>query len=349
MQPSLSMNRASIEILVSDALAARSDLISELHSEKTDTYRLLHGSNEGLPGLTIDRYGRLILVQTFYEPLSEAEKNHVETSIIDWLKFIPVFDFRDRSDQKRSRLESKLLSGSRSPENECYSREMGIEYLVKTNQRGQDPYLFLDMRATRRFILKNSCKGSVLNLFAYTCSLGLCAALSGASEVWNVDFADSALEVGRANLIKNGVSGLSHRFVCEDFFAVVRQLAGLSIKGKGKRKKYQKFEPGVFDMVILDPPRWATSSFGAVDLVRDYQSIFKPALLTTKPGGLLICTNHVPSVDLRDWLRILKQCASKTGETIEIIEIITPEEDFPSPDGRHPLKIAVVERKSFNR
>lgn len=345
MPSRLSMNGASIETLISQALEARTDLISKLHAEKTDTYRLFHGSNEGFPGLTIDRYGSTVLVQTFYEPLSETDKNHVETSINHWLNFTPQFDFKDRSGQKRHGSENKLISLSHPPENHLYSQELGVEYLVKTDQRGLDPYLFLDMRAARRFILKNSQNQSVLNLFAYTCSLGLCAELGGASEVWNVDFADSSLVAGRVNLMKNGLPDTSHQFFREDFFSVVRQLAGLSIKGKGKRKKYQKFDPREFDLVILDPPRWATSAFGAVDLIRDYQSIFKPALLTTKPGGRLICTNHVPSVNLQDWLGILKQCASKIRETIEFIEIITPERDFPSLDGQHPLKIVVVERK----
>ncbi|MBT3226380.1 MAG: SAM-dependent methyltransferase [Deltaproteobacteria bacterium] len=339
------MTPVSIKSSIQRALDARAGLLSQLHDEKTDTYRLFHGSNEGLPGLTLDRYGNRILVQTFYEPLSETDRNLLETFLTRCLDFIPEFDFRDRSGLKREGIETTRLMGSRPSEIHSYSQELGIQYLIKTTQRGLDPYLFLDTRSTRRYILKNSRNLSVLNLFAYTCSLGLCAAIGGASEVWNVDFAESALNVGRANLLKNGLSESSWQFIRADFFSTVRQLAGLPIKGKGKRKKYQRFEPKTFDLVILDPPRWATSVFGAVDLVRDYQSIFKPSLLATKPGGRLICTNHVPAVNLQDWLEMLTRCATKIGETIELIEIITPENDFPSPDGQHPLKIAVVERK----
>ncbi len=340
------MSPALMESLIFKALDNRAELIRSLLAEQTDTYRLFHGSNEGLPGLTIDRYGERILVQAFYEPLSATDRNQLKTSLAERLDFTPEFDFRDRSGSKKDSADNVRSHGSHSQEIEAYSRELAIQYLIKTNQRGLDPNLFLDTRCTRRFILKNSRNLSVLNLFAYTCSLGLCAAIGGASEVWNVDFAESALNVGRINLLKNGLSETSHRFIREDFFSTVRQLAGLPIKGKGKRRKYQKFEPRLFDLVILDPPRWATSVFGAVDLVRDYQSIFKPALLATKPGGRLICTNHVPAVNLQDWLEILKRCTFKIGETLELVEIITPEEDFPSPDGQHPLKIAVVERRS---
>jgi len=333
-----------MESLIFKALDIRAELIKALLSEQTDTYRLFHGSNEGIPGLTIDRYGNRILLQTFYEPLSATDRNLLETSLAERLDFSPEFDFRNRSGSKKDRIDISRSTGSQLPEIEAYSRELGIQYLIKTNQRGLDPNLFLDTRATRRFILQNSRDLSVLNLFAYTCSLGLCAAIGGASEVWNVDFAESALNVGRTNLLKNGLPEASHRFIRADFFSAVRQLAGLPIKGKGKRRKYQRFDPRMFDLVILDPPRWATSVFGAVDLVRDYQSIFKPALLATKSGGRLICTNHVPAVNLQEWLEMLTRCAAKIGETIEIIEIIVPEKDFPSPDGKHPLKIVVVGR-----
>lgn len=330
-----------MEKLIFKGLDDRKELIQALQHEQTDTYRLFHGANEGLPGLTIDRYGSRILVQTFYESLSENERELLKNCLCEQLGFQPEFDFRDRSG-KHSKAGNKPLQQQAA--DQLFSSELGVRYLVKGDQRGQDPYLFLDMRATRRHILANSRGLSVLNLFAYTCSLGLCAAVGGASEVWNIDFAQSALDVGKINLAENDIIDSAHQFIREDFFPAVRQLAGLPIKGRGRRKRFRKFTPRTFDMVLLDPPRWATSTFGAVDLVRDYQSVFKPALLVTKPGGTLICTNHVPSVSLTDWLELLQRCAKKNNIEIEIPHIITPEADFPSPDGQHPLKIAVVRR-----
>ncbi len=331
----------STESLIHKAVDSRAELISALHSEKTDTYRLFHGVNEGFPGLTIDRYGDRILVQSFYESLSDTDRNHLQSFLNQRLDYKPEYDFRDRSANKTVNQRPPDQPTSSLP----FSSELGVRYLTKTSYRGQDPYLFLDMRATRRYLLANSYSLSVLNLFAYTCSLGLCAALGGASEVWNIDFAESALAVGRTNLEANGVADSEHRMIREDFFPAIRQLAGLQVKGRGRRKKHGKYQPRTFDLVLLDPPRWATSVFGAVDLVRDYQSVFKPALLVTKPGGKLICTNHVPSVPLDDWLEILERCARKSDCPIHISHVIAPEEDFPSPDGKHPLKIAVIDRK----
>jgi len=95
-------------------------------------------------------------------------------------------------------------------------------------------------------------------------------------------------------------------------------------------------------VVVLDPPPWAKSAFGAVDIVRDYQSIFKPALMATKEGGHMLVTNNVASVQLDDWLRVIERCATKVGRPLADIEIVAPEDDFPSPDHCPPLKMAWI-------
>jgi 23S rRNA (cytosine1962-C5)-methyltransferase len=79
-----------------------------------------------------------------------------------------------------------------------------------------------------------------------------------------------------------------------------------------------------------------------VDLINDYQALFKPALLCTAEGGMLICCNNVAQVDGNAWLESLKRSAEKAGRTIHEVEWITPEQDFPSADGQHPLKIVLL-------
>jgi len=98
-----------------------------------------------------------------------------------------------------------------------------------------------------------------------------------------------------------------------------------------------------FDLIVLDPPTWATSASGmTVDLVRDYQSLFKPAVLALKPGGSVLATNHVSAVEMDEWLDSLERCADKAGKKLKSLEPLKPEADFPSPDGKHPLKIAIA-------
>ena len=76
--------------------------------------------------------------------------------------------------------------------------------------------------------------------------------------------------------------------------------------------------------------------------MRDYPSLFKPALLATAPGGTIMATNHVSTVSLSDWLDTLRRCADKAGRPLRSVDVLAPEADFPSPDGAHPLKIALA-------
>jgi 23S rRNA (cytosine1962-C5)-methyltransferase len=310
------------------AVERRRGLLPSLHAEGTDCYRLLHGAVEGAPGVTIDRYGDVLLVQTWRDPIdSAAAPRIVEIASaaigasleLVWNHRVPPFEY------------ARLWPWT---ERAVIGHELGLAYDVRPRHRGRDPLLFLDLRAARRKILASVRGKSVLNLFAYTCGVGLCAAQGAATEVWNVDFARSALEVGRANAERNGLSAHT-TFVQQDCLRVVRALAGL-----GVRRGRAPFEPRTFDLVFLDPPRWATSRQGAVDVVRDYPSLFKPALLATSPGGIVVATNHVPQVDRDAWHLTLERCARKAGRLLAGIEVVEPEQDFPSPDARPPLKIA---------
>jgi 23S rRNA (cytosine1962-C5)-methyltransferase len=105
---------------------------------------------------------------------------------------------------------------------------------------------------------------------------------------------------------------------------------------------FPKLEAQTFDLVFLDPPRYAKSPFGVVDLVNDYASVFKPALLCVADGGSLICTNNVADVQRDAWLDQLQRSAAKAGRPIRDMEWIMPEADFPSSDGQPPLKIALL-------
>ena len=110
---------------------------------------------------------------------------------------------------------------------------------------------------------------------------------------------------------------------------------------RGRRlPRFPRLEPESFDLVLLDPPTYAKSPFGVVDLVRDYQSLLKPALGTVASGGVLYCTCHVASVEEEDWHIQLRRCAAKHRRPIRSLDVIRPGEDFPSLDARPPLKVA---------
>lgn len=333
----------NIAQLLDQALERRRPLLERLAAEGTDCCRLFHGVAEGAPGLTVDRYAGLLLLQTFRDPLSAPELEELLGALAKKLPWplAAAYNHRGKKPAESFDLWHKPAAEALL-EQTC--AENGVKFLIRARHRGIDPWLFLDLRAGRR-LLKAACRGqSVLNLFSYTCGAGVCAAAGGAAEVWNVDFAESSLDVGRRNAELNGIEPSRFRLVKEDCLTVARQLAGLSAAGRyGQKRRYQKFEPRAFDLVFVDPPAWAKGGLGAVDVVRDYASLFKPAVLAAKPGGRVVATNHVAAVSWEEWTGGLARCAAKAGRPIKGIERIMPDEDFPSFDGQPPLKIAVCE------
>jgi 23S rRNA (cytosine1962-C5)-methyltransferase len=317
------------------SLDRRSELIEALQREGTDCFRAFHGANEGAPGVAIDVYGPILLVQTWRSPIDVAQLEALAAAASETLQrpLTPVLNHRADSNAPFTRWHDPPLPASPR------GTEGGLSLDVRPRHRGRDPLFFLDLRAVRRR-LRAASAGSVLNLFSYTGVAGLCAAAGGAARVVQVDFATSALAIARENAVFNGYAERQIE-ICEDFFPAARQFAGLPVRARPKGPKtWTKLEPELFDTVILDPPRWAASPWGAVDVVRDYPSLLKPALLATRPGGLLVATNHLPSVNLDEWLSVIRRTAEKCGRPVVEVEVVQPDADFPSPDGRHPLKIA---------
>lgn len=332
-----------LAVLLETAFQQRQALFAQCAAEQTTAYRVFHGSVEGVSGLTVDRYGDVLLVQTFHRSLPAAQREALEACYARLMPGLTVI-YNDRS-QANSRVSNPLppaiLQRAQQPGS---FQELGIHYNFQARHAGQDPWLFLDLRAGRRRVMQEAVGKSVLNLFAYTCGVGIAAAKAGARFVVNVDFADVSLQIGRDNARLNELP-VRPRFVKSDVFAALRQYAGLGqperVRGK-KMPPFPKLEAQQFDLVFLDPPRYAKSPFGVVDLVNDYAAVFKLALLSTQPGGTMICCNNVAQVERDVWLDQLQRSARKAGREIREFEWIAPESDFPSHDGQHPLKIVLL-------
>jgi len=330
----------TIKQLVQEALEKRSELFCKLEQEQTDCYRLFHGTAEGMPGVTMDRYGDQLLLQSFHSTLTSGDQQALIDGATEHFSAEDVI-YNDRSAANSRRADEKLNS---SRESDCH--ELGVRYLVRGKHSGQDPLLFLDMRAGRRFIKGNANGKSVLNLFSYTCGVGICASKYGASKVCNVDFAERNLAVGERNLELNQLDPDTVEFFKSDYFTAIKQMSGIEIRQRVRRgqkpKRYPKAEQQQFDLVYLDPPRWAKSAFGTVDLIRDYQSLLKPAALTVADGGQLICTNNVGKVTFDEWQEQVLRCCDKAGRPVKSFERLVPDSDFPTLDGQHPLKMLIL-------
>jgi len=335
---------SSFTLQFNQALKRRESLIEKLHTEGTNSYRLFHGITEGTPGLTIDKYGDLIIMQTFREPLLPEIVQETELLLRNILNFDHYFAYNHRGDKSNNNFDLwHTPTEGTTGKKQC--TEFGVKYIISARHKGIDPWMFLDLRVGRRLLKDITKNASMLNLFSYTGSAGVCACIHGAKEVWNVDFSSSSLKVARENAKLNQIEENNFITIEEDCLPVMRQLAGMPV---GRRKRtstlVKKLEPRQFDIVFLDPPAWSKGAYGAVDVLRDYQSLFKPAILATKDsGGIVIATNHIASVAYDSWSSLLKKCALKANKPLRSIMRLMPEEDFPSFDGNPPLKIAVCE------
>ena len=325
------------------ALEARRELIARLEAEQTNAYRLFHGTVEGRPGLTVDHYGKLILVQSFHDTLPASQLAEVEAF------YAAAFPGSELVYNDRSPANSRIANAVPPDRKELATTrrefsELGVKYWVQARHDGQDPWLFLDLRAARRRVMAEAEGKSVLNVFAYTCGVGIAAAKAGARHVVNVDFAESSLTVGRDNAKLNDLP-VRPRFVKSDAFAAMRQLAGIGqakmVRGK-RMPPFPELAKHRFDLVFMDPPRYSKSPFGVVDLVNDYSALLKPALLCTHEGGTLICCNNVADVERQAWADQIVRSAEKAGRTVREMEWIMPEEDFPTLDGNPPLKVLLL-------
>jgi 23S rRNA (cytosine1962-C5)-methyltransferase len=326
------------------ALRNRDNLLGELHAQGTDCYRLFHGSQEGASGLTVDRYGPQLLVQSFHQSVSSEDLQIIADECLKHLDLplLLVYNDRSRSNSRIDRTDSVYQPEAAALE-DMIGHEWGLNYRVRGRHAGQDPLLFLDLRNARGWVKDNSAGKSVLNLFAYTCGVGLSAAAGNAREVINLDFAETNLAVGRENGKLNPQLP-AMQFIQSDYFPAIRQYAGLPINARRGQKlpHYPRLEQRQFDLVFLDPPAWAKSAFGTVDLLRDYQSLLKPAILSTAEDGVLVCCNNLAKVPMDEWRTQVLRCAEKLGRPVREWQSISPASDFPSQDGQPPLKTLIL-------
>src|SRR5690606_18609624 len=147
---------------------------------------------------------------------------------------LPVYNDRSQGNSRIDR-DPALFQAEAAALEDLVGHEWGLAYRVRARHAGQDPLLFLDLRNARGWVKANSAGKSVLNLFAYTCGVGLCAAAGGAREVINLDFAEGNLAVGRENGALNPALP-AMQFIRSDYFPAIRQLADLPITSRRGQK-----------------------------------------------------------------------------------------------------------------
>jgi len=242
--------------------------------------RLIHGEADQMPGLTVDRYGGLLSVQItclgmelikdiIYRALWEVLAQLGET-------ITGIYERNDIALRTREGLpESKgwyRFDGIPVPESAVTEIcENGVKYLVDV-ENGQKTGFFLDQKYNRAAVARIAGGKRVLDCFTHTGSFGLNAAVGGAEHVTCVDISQSAIDMAKANAVRNGVDGKID-FLCEDVFDLLTRLADQKCRD--------------YDFIILDPPAFTKSRKTVQDAARGYKEINLKAMKVLPRGGYL--------------------------------------------------------------
>jgi 23S rRNA (cytosine1962-C5)-methyltransferase len=311
---------------IAESLARRAALTA--HPD-LDAYRLINGVADGAPGVSVDRYADVAVVHadtpSVVDPWLPAIRE-VTTPLCStaYVKVHPPTATRLRHEERRVLAPAEPAWGPPRPE--VIVIENGVRYLVRL-EAGLSVGLFLDMREVRQW-LRSQCAGrTVLNLFAYTCSLGVCAALGRARRVVNVDVSRPYLAWGKANYAVNALPVDERDFIYGDAFDWLKRFA--------RRTE-------TFDVVIVDPPSFSSTPLA---VTRDYPRLTAAASRVVSRNGLLLtATNHAQTGDVRfdAWLDEGLSLAARRGR--EVGRWHEPSVDFPVAHGARPhLKVRTLE------
>lgn len=290
--------------------------------------RLVFGEADGLPGLTVDRYGSILSVQVLSFGM-DMRRDMIYTQLLSVLaeRGVHIDGIYERNDVAIRALEglaegkgwyvSPSLPAPLSPVAEI--TENGIRYLVDV-ENGQKTGFFLDQKYNRRAAAEIASGRRVLDCFTHTGSFALCAAAGGAEHVTAVDISAAAVEAARANAVRNGLDGRMD-FLCADVFDLLPRLCE---------------EHAAYDMVILDPPAFTKSRRTVNDAQRGYKEINYRAMKLLPRGGYLATCSCSHFMDNSRFYSMLLSAAADAGVSLRLVE-----ERRQSPD--HPVLCGVPE------
>ncbi len=310
------------------ALDRRASLAAD---SSTTAYRLINRAADGFPDLAVDRYGSVLVAHVYSRGrpvppptrLLRALAGHTGARAV-YVKFRPE-QASALSDSAREALApSAPVLGD--PVDEAEVLEDGLRYLIRPGE-GLSAGLFLDMRVTRAWVRAHAAGRSVLNCFAYTCAFGVAAQAGGARRAVNLDLSRRYLDWGKRNTELNGLPAAPTDFIFGDVFDWLRRLARA-----GQR----------FDLVILDPPSYATSRHTRFAVERDYARLVALAAPAVAPGGWLLACANTQSVTRRALLAQIH--AGLAGHPARVTRVAhEPALDFPTAPGAEPyLKVCFV-------
>jgi 23S rRNA (cytosine1962-C5)-methyltransferase len=275
-------------------------------------WRLVHAESDLLPGLIVDQYNDVLALQI----LSSGVEYHRQEIIAALQEVTGIKNMYERSDVDVRKLEGLaerrgLISGE--VPDEIVISEGSLKFIVKVTS-GHKTGFYLDQRENRRLAANFCADKDVLNVFAYTGAFSVYAASRQAKTITSIESSADALSIARQNFAVNGLPESNCVWLSEDAFKCLRKM----------RDHGQKF-----DVVILDPPKFATAQSQVERASRGYKDINLLGFKLLKPGGTLITFSCSGGITESLFQKIVADAALDAGVSASIVQKLNQGPDHP--------------------
>ncbi|MDR2937266.1 MAG: class I SAM-dependent rRNA methyltransferase [Rikenellaceae bacterium] len=286
----------------------------------TTCYRLIHGEGDSLPGLVIDIYGRIAVMQAHSMGMYLAREEiarAIRAVCGDAIEAVYDKSSGTLPGQVRTAAIDQYLFGAAVPEPVL---ENGKKFLVNW-ERGQKTGFFLDQRDNRALVEHYARGRKVLNTFCYTGGFSVYALQGGATQVDSVDSSQRAVETARENVDLNFGTGALHRAITADAF------------------EYLKTIDDGYGMIILDPPAFAKHHKVLGNALQGYKRLNARAFSQIRPGGILFTFSCSQAVGREQFRQTIFSAAAIAGRQVRILHQLTQPADHPvsiyHPEGEY--------------
>ena len=280
---------------------------------QSNAYRLVYAESDGIPGLIVDRYGEVLVLQSLTAG-SEFWKEALADLLLEETGLSTIYERSDADVRELEGLEPRVgilrgdLSGSVFP-----IIEHGLQFNVNL-QSGHKTGSYLDQRENRLRARELAKDKDVLDCFCYTGGFTVNALAGGAASVLSIDSSAEALALCRENIVLNQLDFARHTALEADVFQALRRL---------------RDENRSFDLIILDPPKFAPTAAQAERAARGYKDINLFAFKLLRPGGMLLTFSCSGGIDAGLFQKIIAGAALDAGVEAQIVEHLWQAADHP--------------------
>jgi len=270
--------------------------------EDTDAYRLVNAEGDGLPGLIVDRYGDVLVMQLTTKGMDRM-RTWIGDVLTDVTKLTTIFEKSTGQSRKKEGLESAEGWVKGEAETLLTVTERGLKYQIAL-LGSQKTGLFLDQREERSLVRQFAKGRTVLDMCSYVGGFSLNALKGGALAADAVDYDGAALDRAKEHLRMNGLDGENFSTYAEDAFDFLRRLP----------------PPRAYDFVILDPPAFAKRSSDIDPAKKAYTDLNRMAMQLLPPGGLLLTCSCSYQMDAALFQTVVFHAARQARRDVKIIQ-----------------------------